>query len=416
MTVTARRAVLAVWALFASVLILMLGRGLLGVTVGARAELESFATTTTGTVMAAYFAGFLVGSQLAPRFMARVGHIRVFSALAALTAAVALFHAFWVAPVFWIALQFVFGFGMAGLFVVAESWLNDTATSETRGRVMAMYMVASMGGAALGQLLLGAGDPTGSNLFLLAGAFMSLAVIPVALSIATAPEFSVPPRGNLGFVWAAAPLGVVASLLSGVANSSMIGLAAVYALQAGMSTSRAALFAGAAALGAVALQWPIGHLSDSWGRRRTIFSVAMLATVIALVAATLPTDGPAILGAIFLFGGLSYSMYSLALSHQIDVLPAGRAVAASSTNVFLTGLGSVSGPLLASVLMTAIGPAGFWWTLAMAFGVVAVFAVYRAIRRPSIDDEHPMTYLAVPARSAGIIRLVRRNGRNGGED
>lgn len=412
MTITARRAVLAVWALFTSVLILMLGRGLLSVTVGARAEFESFATTTTGIVMASYFAGFLVGSQLAPKFMARVGHIRVFSALAALTAAVALFHAFWVAPIFWICLQLVFGFGMAGLFVVAESWLNETATNETRGRVMAMYMVASMGGAALGQLLLGAGDPTGSNLFLLAGAFMSLAVIPVALSIASAPEFLLPPRGNFLLVWEAAPIGVVASLFSGVANSTMMGLAAVYALQSGSSNSRAALFAGAAALGAVVLQWPIGHLSDSWGRRRMIFIVATLAAAIAAGALALPADGPLTIVAMFFFGGLSYSMYSLALSHQIDVLPYGRAVAASSTNVFLTGVGAVSGPLLASVLMTVVGPDGFWLTLALAFGVVAAFTVYRYTRRPRMEED-PKPYLAVPARSAGIVRLVRRNGRNG---
>ena len=145
------------------------------------------------------------------------------------------------------------------------------------------------------------------NLFLIAGALMSLAVVPVALSIATAPEFIVPPRGNFRLVWEAAPLGIVASLFSGVSNASMIGLAAVYALQSGMSTGRAALFAGLAALGAVVLQYPIGHFSDSWGRRRMIFIVATLASAVAVIAIGLPTDGPAILVAMFVFGGFSYS-------------------------------------------------------------------------------------------------------------
>ncbi|MFQ5522195.1 MAG: MFS transporter [Acidimicrobiia bacterium] len=411
MTMTARRTLVAVWGLYTSVLLLMLGRGLLSVTVGARAEFESFATTTTGIVMAAYFAGFLAGSRATPRFMARVGHIRVFSGLAALIAALALFHALWVRPAFWVGLQLVFGFGMAGLFVVAESWLNDTATNETRGRVMALYMVASMGGAGLGQLLLGAGDPTGPNLFLLAGALMALAVIPVALSVAAAPEFTSPPRGSFRLVWEAAPLGVVASLLSGLANASIIGLAAVYALQVGMPTSRAAFFAGMAALGAVVLQWPIGHLSDSFGRRRMILVVSMVAAAVAVVGASVPPDGLGVIVAMFVFGGLSYSMYSLALSHQIDVLPSGRAVAASSTNVFLTGVGAVMGPLFASVAMTVIGPSGFWWALAFAFGAIGLFAGYRFLRRPRIPGITPEPYVAVPARSAGIVRLVRRNGR-----
>lgn len=194
MTTMMKRTLLAAWGLFASFLLLMLGRGLIGVVLGVRAGLEGFSTTTTGVIMASYFVGFLAGSQITPRIMARVGHIRVFSALTSLVAVAALFHALWVAPLPWIGLRLLFGFSMAGLFVTAESWLNETVTNDNRGRVMAVYMVVSMGGVAGGQFLLGAGDPSGTTLFIIAAALVSLAIVPITLSITSAPEFKLPPH------------------------------------------------------------------------------------------------------------------------------------------------------------------------------------------------------------------------------
>ncbi len=411
MTTMMKRTLLAAWGLFASFLLLMLGRGLIGVVLGVRAGLEGFSTTTTGVIMASYFVGFVAGSQITPRIMARVGHIRVFSALTSLVAVAALFHALWVAPLPWIGLRLLFGFSMAGLFVTAESWLNETVTNDNRGRVMAVYMVVSMGGVAGGQFLLGAGDPSGTTLFIIAAALVSLAIVPITLSITSAPEFKLPPSQNPREIWSAAPVGVVGALFAGMGNSALLGMAAVYASQVGMSLARTALFAGAAAIGAVVLQWPIGYLSDYIGRRQMILIVSSIAVVVAVVGVGLTPVGWPILIAMFLFGGMSYPMYSLALSHVIDVLPSGRAVTASSTNVFLTGVGAIFGPLVAAGLMTAIGPSGFWWTLVLAFGVIAVFAAYRLIKRPKIEGLSPEPYLAVPARSAGIVRLVRRNGK-----
>lgn len=389
----------------------MLGRGLIGVLLGVRAEFEGFSTTTTGVIMASYFVGFLVGSQVTPRIMARVGHIRVFSALTSLVVVAALLHSLWVAPLPWIGLRLLFGFSMAGLFVTAESWLNESVTNDNRGRIMAVYMVASMGGVAGGQFLLGAGDPTGTTLFIIGGALVALAILPITLSIASAPEFRLPASQSPGEIWRAAPVGVVGAVFAGMGNSALLGMAAVYASQVGMSVSRTALFAGSAAIGAVMLQWPIGYLSDFIGRRPMILMVSITAAVVAVVGVNLSPEGWPILVAMFLFGGMSYPMYSLAVSHVIDVLPAGRAVTASSTNVFLTGVGAIFGPLVAAGLMTAIGPSGFWWTLVLAFGVIAAFAIYRLIRRPRIKGLTPEPYLAVPARSAGIVRLVRRDGK-----
>ncbi len=414
----AQNTLLSAWGLFAALLLIMMGNGLIGVLIGVRSELEGFSTTTTGFIMASYFGGFLAGSRLTPRIMARVGHIRVFAGLSSLVATTALIHAVWVVPFAWIGLRLVFGFAMAGLYVVVESWLNDTVTNENRGRVMALYMVFAMGGLAAGQIGLVFGSPLGQTLFLVAGALMALAIAPVSLSINTAPEFEAPPSMKTRDVYRAAPVGVVTAVGAGMANGALIGMAAVYATQVGMSNARTGAFVAAAAAGSVLLQWPIGQMSDRMDRRRAILLVTLGAVVVSAIGIGTSPESPGIVGVMLLLGGLSFPIYSLALSHVVDVLPAGRAVTGSVAIVFLTGVGSIFGPLLASVVMTSIGPAGFFWTIAFVHGAMALFGLYRIVRRPVIKGIDPQPYVSVPARSTYIPRLitvtaknVRRNGK-----
>lgn len=406
----ARTALLAAWGLFAALALLMLGNGLIGVLVGVRSELEAFSTTTTGLIMAAYFAGFLVGSQVTPKIMARVGHIRVFAGLASLVSTTALLHAILISPITWVLLRLAFGFAMAGLYVVVESWLNDLVSNENRGRVMAVYMVVSMGALGIGQSMIGLGDPLQSTLFIAAGAMMALAIAPVSLSVNEAPYFELPPAANYRTLWQSAPLGVVTAVGAGVANGALIAMASVYATQIGLSGARTGVFVAAAAIGSVALQWPIGHLSDSIGRRSSILLVTFAAVAVGLVAPGLDTGGYWLIGAMFLLGGLSYPMYSLALSHVVDVLPPGQAVTGSVAVVFLTGVGAIFGPISASVAMDLVGPSGFFWTVVAVHLVIGIYGVMRVVRRPVIA-ETVEPWLGVPARSTFVLRRSGRGSR-----
>jgi len=417
MNQTAQKTLISAWGLFAALALLMVGNGLIGVLIGVRSELEGFNTTVTGLVMAAYFAGFLAGSHFTPKIMARVGHIRVFSGLASLVAAAALIHAVWVVPFAWILLRLLFGFAMAGLYIVVESWLNDIVTNENRGRVMALYMVVAMGGLALGQGALSLGSPLGQTLFLAAGALMALAIAPVSLSVNTAPEFFLPPPVKPREIWKVAPVGVITAVGAGVANGALLGMAAVYATQVGLSNARTGIFVGAAALGSVLFQWPIGHLSDKMDRRRAIFLVTIAAAVVGFVAIGVETQSFLLVVVMLLLGGFSFPLYSLALSHVVDVLPAGRAVTGSVAIVFLTGVGAIFGPLFASVMMTAFGPAGFFWSITLVHGSIGAFGVYRIVKRPVLPGVKPQPYISVPARSTYIPRRIlqtaRKLGKNG---
>ena len=45
----------------------------------------------------------------------------------------------------WGLIRLTTGFSYAGLYVVAESWLNDRATNETRGQLLSVYIVIQLG-------------------------------------------------------------------------------------------------------------------------------------------------------------------------------------------------------------------------------------------------------------------------------
>ena len=107
---TTSKTVLGAWGLFTAVLFVMLGNGMLGTLLGIRAELEGFSTTTTGVVLAGYFTGFLAGAWGVPRFIASVGHIRVYAALASLASTATLVHIITASPVAWGAARLVTGF------------------------------------------------------------------------------------------------------------------------------------------------------------------------------------------------------------------------------------------------------------------------------------------------------------------
>ncbi|UCH73803.1 MAG: MFS transporter [Rhodospirillales bacterium] len=396
-------AIASAWALLLGMALIMLGNGLQGTLLGVRATLEGFPTTVTGLVMTGYFAGFLAGSILSPGIVGRVGHIRVFAALASLASASALAHAVFVDPWSWGAMRLVTGFSFAGLYVVAESWLNDRATNETRGQVLSIYMVVAYGGMTLGQLLLNLADPGGFVLFVLISVLVSLALVPISLTASPAPAFDAPSRVSLWQLYRISPLGVIGGLATGVANGMVFGMGAVYARAAGMSVTEVSLFMGLVLLGGMVLQWPIGQTSDWLDRRKVIVVLTALATALCLLLALHPsisTHGR--LGLVFLLGGMILPMYSLFGAHLNDHLEPSQMVAANSGYVLINGLGASLGPVSVSFAMTTLGPDGFFWALSAVLGFILAFTGWRMTQSAAVPAAERSAFVAMPPRTTPI--------------
>ena len=399
-------------ALLVGVLLIMVGNGLQGAVLGVRTESEGFGLAVSGIVMACFFLGFLIGTRLAEHFLAAVGHIRVFAALASVASGVSVLHLLWINPTSWALLRMVFGLCMAGVYVVVESWLNDMATNATRGRLLSMYMVSSMGGLTLGQLLLNGADPAGFELFVISSVLISAALVPITLSATSAPPLVVPQPLSFRQLVSLAPTGVLTSLCSGISHGTLLGLGAVYAANEGLPTSRIALFLVAATAGAIAFQWPLGSISDRVSRRAVIFTVAAAATAIAGIMLLVEPGSVLSLVLMFCFGGATFPLYSLAIALVGDWVPSSQLNGASAALVRTSGVGAVIGPLVGGAVMALTAPWTFFLVLVGAHAVVVVYTGWRIVARDGIPVAQQGECMPWPMRaSAMAVNLLRRPHR-----
>jgi MFS family permease len=401
--VSERGVVASVLPLFLGLALLMVGNGLLGSLLGLRADLEGFPTVVIGVVMSMYYVGFLLGSLTIPRRLITVGHIRVFAGLAALASATALSYSLLIAPLAWGLLRFVFGLAMSGLYVTVESWLNERASNETRGRLLSVYMLVVTFGLGFGQLLLGIDDPLNATLFILVGILISLAVVPVALIKNPVPSETIPVKFSIVALARVAPLGVVAVVLSGVADGAIVALGAVYATGVGMEPGLVGVFMAASIIGGAASQYPLGYLSDRFSRRRVVLVTATAAVVIASVAAIASPTGPWLFVLAAVFGSLAFPMYALAVSMINDVMPPHQLVGAAAGIIFVYAIGSIVGPIAVSVLMQIGGPVGYFWGLAMSFVPLVLYALVRIVFTVRPKERR---FINLPYRSSTAAALL----------
>lgn len=403
----------ATWALFVGLALVMVGNGLNGSVVGVRSDAAGFDAAVISVIMAAYFAGFLAGTMYAERALKSVGHIRVFAALASVASSVVLLQAISVTAPTWMITRFFFGACMAGIYVVVESWLNDLATNTTRGRILSVYMLVTMGGVGAGQLLLNVNDSSGFTLFIIISVLVSISLVPITLSASSAPPLVTPESMGLRTLIQRVPTGVVSSFFAGAGAGALLGMGAVYGSRVGMQPGRLSLFLLAPMIGALLFQWPIGWLSDKLPRRGVLFGVAIAAALAPLVALAVPARSPFALVAMVLLGGSLFPFYSLTIAYANDWLEAKEILSASGTLVRINGTGAVTGPLLAGSLMSAFGPRFFFWSISAIFGAATVFILGRIVSKDPLPQERQRKYAPISVRAlSGAANLIPRRRRN----
>ena len=368
------------WALLLGMMLLMLGNGIQGTLLGIRGKIEGFSAVEMSYVMAAYSAGFLLGSRRAPEMIRRVGHVRVFAALGSLISAILILYPIapnWMA---WAAMRMVIGFSFAGVYITAESWLNASASNETRGQALSAYMICQMIGIIAAQGLMNLRDPGGFDLFVISSVLVSIAFTPILLSAATAPSFERITPLPMARLFAISPLGCVGLFLLGGIFSALFGMASVWGSEIGLSVKNISIFIGAIYLGGLVMQYPIGWVSDRIDRRNLIMGLAVAGSVVTFAGMVVPWGMVYLASIAFLAGGIANPLYSLMVAYVNDYLEADQMAGASAGLLFIYGLGSIGGPLITGWLMALVGPGGFFLFIALLFTATAVYAFYRMSR------------------------------------
>ena len=404
------------WALLLGLLLLMIGNGLQGTLLGVRGEIEGFSTFEMSLIMSAYFVGFLGGSKLAPEMIRRVGHVRVFAALASLISAVLILYPSWPNPWVWMACRVVIGFCFCGVYVTAESWLNNAATNETRGQALSMYMLVQVGGIMIAQGLLLVADPGGFILFVIPSVLVSIAFAPILLSVTPTPAFDTTKPMTLRELFNVSPLGCMGMFLLGGVFAAQFGMAAVYGAQTGLSIPEISMFVTAFYLGATMLQFPLGWLSDRMDRRMLILLAAALGGAGALLGMVAGSSFPLLLGAAFLVGGTSNPLYSLLIAYTNDFLDRDDMAAASGGLLFINGLGAIAGPLVTGWMMGVFGSPGYFLVIAVLLISLALYAAYRMTQRPAPAVSETAAYTPISPTATSVALDVAREYANSTAD
>jgi len=390
------------WALLLGIMLLMVGNGMQNTLLGVRGSLEGFSTFQMAIVMSGYFVGFLGGSKLAPAMIRRVGHVRVFAALGSLVSAILILYPAFAHPVTWTIGRVLLGFCLSGVYVTAESWLNDAATNENRGKALSLYLIVQMLGIISGQGLMLAGDPAGFILFIIPSVLVSVSFAPILLSVSPAPPCEIAKAMKMRDLFRRSPLGCIGIFLLGAIFSAQFGMAAVYGTEAELSVGRISAFVAAFYIGAVLLQYPIGWVSDRMDRRRLIAFVAATGAIGGMLGFVAGTDYRILLLSAFLIGGTSNPLYALLIAHANDFLDPEDMAAAAGTMVFANGLGAIAGPLITGWIMGVLGARGCFVYLLVFLAAIAAYAAYRMTCRPAANVEDTVSYAPVSASTTPV--------------
>jgi len=392
----------SVWALLLGMVLIMIGNGMQATLMGVRGAMEGFGTLELSIITSGYFLGFLVGSRLAPELIRRVGHVRVFAALASFISAGLIAFPILTDPYSWTLIRVILGFCLSGVYVTAESWLNNAATNQTRGMVLSVYMVAQMLGLIAAQGLMNLGEASGFFLFVIPSILVSLSFAPILLSITPTPASDTTKPMSLMQLYHKSPLASVGTLLLGGAFAAQFGMASVYGAAAGLSVAQITGFVAAIFTGSLIWQIPVGWLSDRMDRRLLILALSAIGAAATGVGFVVGAQYETLLVLAFVVGGVANPLYALFIAYTNDYLEVDDMAAASGGLVFAYGVGAVVGPMATGQVMELAGPHGFWLFLAVVFLSITLYAGWRMTRRPGVPVDETGSYLGVLPTSSPV--------------
>ena len=393
-------------SLFTSYGLLILANGLLTTLLGLRAMAEGFGTRVTGLMMALYFLGMFLGAMYAGRVVRRAGHIRAFAAFASLLSISPLIYTLWPVPAVWSLFRLMDGWCLAGLFMVTESWLNDRADNASRGSVLALYMVVNYMAYGAAQLLLPVWDLSTFNPYAICAAFFSLSVIPLLMTRAIAPDLEHDNGIALKHVLSRAPVGFWGAACAGIVSASFFSMAPVFADGMGFSTTEVSYFMAAGILGGLALQIPLGKLSDRMERRVVISAVATASALCSALIVLQVKFSPSLVTLMvsaFLFGSLALTLYSLSAAHANDWCDPDKRARIAATLLIGYGGGAVVGPLMTALFMGWLGPVGLFVFIAACCIVLAGYAFHLSRVRENATEK--VSFVPQPSPMPGPEEL-----------
>jgi MFS family permease len=181
-----------------------------------------------------------------------------------------------------------------------------------------------------------------------------------------------------------APVAMAGAFIGGFAEISNLSLIPNVALAAGLSPDAALWLLSTMTAGGVALQFPIGWLSDKVSRFTVTIALAIAFIVLALAlptALTMPLAAAIVVA--FLIGGVILGFYTVGLAIIGERVGANDLAAANAAFLVMYQAGAIVGPFVAGIAMTTSPVTGFVATVVslMAVSGIVLLVLERGGRR-----------------------------------
>lgn len=399
-----KRAFIDNWALFLGMLMLMVANGLLATLLTIRGSGLGFSDLTISLMQAAYPAGAIAGTIMAPRMVEKVGHIRSFSALASLVSIAAILHLLTSDPLTWSAMRFLAGICYPGMYVITESWLQAKSENTNRAQVLSIYFMIWMAGPAIGTALVAAPDPSGNMLFGLVSILISLSIVPLLLSAIKAPDYEVPDRMPVAKLYRVSPMATLGNLISALAVAAWYVTLPLFALQMGMSAAQASFALVLAMVVGALVQYPVGWISDHTDRRLVLLGAGIVGGLVCLWMAADLSPRTMVTGFAIL-AGASLPMYAICSAHANDQLKPSQIVPASGTMILVLNIGQFAGILIGPNTIGIADGRGFLLFLAVMCFLVSVVALTRKAQEAAPEETgHIQAMAVIGAPQSGYLQ------------
>ncbi|GAB5387490.1 MAG: MFS transporter [Alphaproteobacteria bacterium] len=384
----------------------VLANGLLGSMTPLAMEEQHYTLSQIGLVGAGYPIGMVLGAQICPLMVGRVGQIRVFAAFGAMAAVGTLLMPLLPTLWAWMLARVLLGFCMTGLFTIGEAWMNAVATPQTRGRILSVYMAVFYASAMGSQMLLGIVGNDAFTPFVLIALTFCVSLVPLTLGKIDNP---IVPQATTAFslrkMLRKTVTGSAGSFTTGLIMGSYGAFGAIFAKEVGGTVTYVAWFLMAGMAGALFLQPVVGRLSDTYDRRwvlvGVIGSIAVMALGFVLFGLAAPPKVMILVNAVFI--GVTTCLYSVSIALAQDQLDPEEVVPASAALLMMNGLGNVFGPILATPVVGEVGSSGYLIFSAVVGVLATVVFIIRALRERAPAEEDDKVDFTVIAPTTPLL-------------
>ncbi|MBF5059466.1 MFS transporter [Candidatus Neptunochlamydia vexilliferae] len=380
-----------------SLVIVMLGNGFFNTFASLRLAADGAPSWVVGVMNASYFAGIMIGSIYVERLIDRIAHIRTFAIMASVNSFVFVMQALIIDPVSWTFFRFFSGFCASGFFIVIESWLLLSSGIKSRGRLLSLYMATLYLAQGFGQFMLNLAPIESLFPFAITIILSSLSLIPVCMMKSSGPLLLETSITNIFQILKKAPLGPIGCFIAGMIMSSFYGLAPIFGKEIKLSVLQISQVMGLTILGGLALQWPIGHLSDIFNRRKVIIGVCLVLMVLTY-ALFLSPHYPywLLLLLMIVFGGISFTLYPLSITYTCDHFSDKKIIGITCALMIIYGTGCIVGPLVSPLFMTIVGPSGLFLYVTLLCALFIIICFWRVLHSKPLSEEEQSDYLPLP--------------------